>query len=249
MTHNICFILLAVDKENNNDPLKIWGLYLSVLAFPGECVNQLGSEVKSIPERSAGWFKTLDVWHRLMLCDIKKNFFLLIWSLELIKPYHKLLHNSHVSSWRPHHPDFEIFDGSRLTQPLTPGFNGLGKDHCKRRQETFKFWDLVRLILEVLRYMVYRSDFTMATHLISPTNPHWLFTQCVVQVPISQMILTQNSNWNGCNNHLVQWCITHHQASTVDLYFIGPILITSPWQWVQFCFSPVVFPITVVIWT
>ena len=76
MTHNICFILLAVDKENNNDPFKIWGLYLSVLAFPGECVNQLGSEVKSIPERSAGWFKTLDVWHRLMLCDIKKYFFI-----------------------------------------------------------------------------------------------------------------------------------------------------------------------------
>ena len=76
MTHNICFILLAVDKENNNDPLNVWGLYLFVLAFPGECVNQLGSEVKSIPERSAGWFKTLDVWHRLMLCDIKKYFFI-----------------------------------------------------------------------------------------------------------------------------------------------------------------------------
>ena len=120
MTHNICFILLAVDKENNNDPLKIWGLYLFVLAFPGECVNQLGSEVKSIPERSAGWFKTLDVWHRLIsVVWYKKNIFLLIWSLELIKPYHKLLHNCHISSWRPHHPDFEFFDGSRLTQPLT----------------------------------------------------------------------------------------------------------------------------------
>ena len=53
-----------------------------------------------------------------MLCDIKKNIFLLIWSLELINPYHKLLHNCHASSWRPHHPDFEIFDGLRLTQPL-----------------------------------------------------------------------------------------------------------------------------------
>ena len=28
MTHNICFILLAVDKENNNDPLKT-GDYIS----------------------------------------------------------------------------------------------------------------------------------------------------------------------------------------------------------------------------
>ena len=31
------------------------------------------------------------------------------------------------------------------------GFNGLGKDRCKTRLETFRFWYLVRLILEVLR--------------------------------------------------------------------------------------------------
>ena len=34
---------------------------------------------------------------------------------------------------------------------LTPGFNGLGKDKYKLRREAFKFWDLVRLILETLR--------------------------------------------------------------------------------------------------
>ena len=32
----------------------------------------------------------------------------------------------------------------------TPGFIGLGKDNCKTRRETFKFGDLVRLILEIL---------------------------------------------------------------------------------------------------
>ena len=32
---------------------------------------------------------------------------------------------------------------------LTPGFNGLSKDNCKTRQEKFKFWGLVRLVLEV----------------------------------------------------------------------------------------------------
>ena len=32
---------------------------------------------------------------------------------------------------------------------LTPGFNGLGKETCKTRQGTFKFWDLVHLIFEV----------------------------------------------------------------------------------------------------
>ena len=36
---------------------------------------------------------------------------------------------------------------------ITPGFNGLVKDNCKTRQESFKFWDLVHLILENLRYV------------------------------------------------------------------------------------------------
>ena len=35
---------------------------------------------------------------------------------------------------------------------LTPGFNVLSEDNCNRIQETFKLWDLVRLILEVLRW-------------------------------------------------------------------------------------------------
>ena len=36
---------------------------------------------------------------------------------------------------------------------LTPSFNGLGKDNCKTRGETIKFWDLVRLILETSWYI------------------------------------------------------------------------------------------------
>ena len=34
---------------------------------------------------------------------------------------------------------------------LTPDVNGFGKDNWKRRRESFKFWDLVRYILEILR--------------------------------------------------------------------------------------------------
>ena len=33
---------------------------------------------------------------------------------------------------------------------LKPGFIGLGKDKCKTRRESFKFWGLVWLILEIL---------------------------------------------------------------------------------------------------
>ena len=36
---------------------------------------------------------------------------------------------------------------------LTHGFNELGKDNYKMRREAFKFWDLVRLILETSRYI------------------------------------------------------------------------------------------------
>ena len=36
---------------------------------------------------------------------------------------------------------------------LTPGFNRMGKDKCKTRWESFKFWDLVHLILEILKYV------------------------------------------------------------------------------------------------
>ena len=32
-------------------------------------------------------------------------------------------------------------------------FNGLGKDNCKTSRKTFKFWDLMQLILEVWRCM------------------------------------------------------------------------------------------------
>ena len=35
----------------------------------------------------------------------------------------------------------------------TPGFNRLRKDNCETRQETFKFWDLVQLILETWQYI------------------------------------------------------------------------------------------------
>ena len=37
---------------------------------------------------------------------------------------------------------------------LTPGFNGLSNDNCKTRRESFKFWDLVRLILRDFTVLV-----------------------------------------------------------------------------------------------
>ena len=51
---------------------------------------------------------------------------------------------------------------------LTPDFNGLGKDTYKMRQETFKFWDLVHVILRGLK-VVLEADFSLRedTHISS----------------------------------------------------------------------------------
>ena len=36
---------------------------------------------------------------------------------------------------------------------LVPDFNELGKDNCQTRQETFKVWDVVQLVLEIWQYI------------------------------------------------------------------------------------------------
>ena len=38
---------------------------------------------------------------------------------------------------------------------LTPGFKGLDKDNYKIRRETFRFWDLVWILLEFWQYIVW----------------------------------------------------------------------------------------------
>ena len=37
---------------------------------------------------------------------------------------------------------------------FTPGFDGLVKANCKTRRETFKFWNLMRLLIEMWRYVI-----------------------------------------------------------------------------------------------
>ena len=58
---------------------------------------------------------------------------------------------------------------------LTPGFIGLGKDNCKTRWGTIKFGGLVRLILEILRYLLLASSNTYCHLLVTPhlTSTHW----------------------------------------------------------------------------
>ena len=62
---------------------------------------------------------------------------------------------------------------SSFSIDLAPGFNGLGKENCKTRRESFKFCDLVQLILESLRY------YTKLQKQNKIFNTHLGFPDCV----------------------------------------------------------------------
>ena len=59
---------------------------------------------------------------------------------------------------------------------LTLGFNGLGKDSCKTRWETFKFWDLMWLILEI--WQCVKRDSNLPQSLLLQINPVYMDTAC-----------------------------------------------------------------------
>ena len=58
---------------------------------------------------------------------------------------------------------------------LSPGFYGLDKDNCKTRWETFKFCNLVQLILEVWRYLKLKSQ--EISFAIIPSSDLWDFVR------------------------------------------------------------------------
>ena len=62
---------------------------------------------------------------------------------------------------------------SSLSTFLTHGFNELGKGNCKTIQETFKSWNLVRLMLEILRYLTKVMEYQHS----SPNMATWVIHQ------------------------------------------------------------------------
>ena len=86
---------------------------------------------------------------------------------------------------------------------FTPGFNGLGKNYCKTRSETFKFLDLMCLILEVWQYMII-SD------LQGPVKGYW-------PLPWTQNYFIPNYLWNALS-HLLS-----------VLFGLIPLSVTQVW--------------------
>ena len=119
---------------------------------------------------------------------------------------------------------------------LTPGFNILRKDNCKPRQETFNFWDLVHLILEILRYIKLFPGYPMTKHSSMTLSREWWI--------ISQSLLFSNA-WESCvvkygrfchwsnTNHFVSYkIISHWQIIMQRLsYDLGPEITNTISDW------------------
>ena len=93
-----------------------------------------------------------------------------------------------IACWRCSNYIF-IFD-------LTPGFNGLGKDNCKTRRETFKFGDLV--------YYIFDGDLmTNSIGYYCMSSYYWSVDLCACNILMIDIISTSNViQWHKNQNRI-----------------------------------------------
>ena len=108
---------------------------------------------------------------------------------------------------------------------LTPGFIRLGKDNCKTRRETVRFGDLVRLILETLRYMLLSVRFGNSSREITDV----LLPRDTDKIP----------RRFTCSNIQDRWCFhkvayTFHQRIRTHLGVQTPTLHDDVIKWKHF---------------
>ena len=85
---------------------------------------------------------------------------------------------------------------------LTPGFNGLGKDNCKTKLETYKFFYSVQLIFVILRYIpLLGAHIKTVAWLLSSITIWFLFQVCFLGHIDNWNVTKTNCSkdfWNGC---------------------------------------------------
>ena len=95
----------------------------------------------------------------------------------------KLVDNSHVVIASQHCFNY-IF-----ILDLIPSSNGLGKGNCKTKRESFKFWDLVQLILEL------SQQFAMLVIILQPTLNFYFYNHPIWPPSVASGDLG-NRKWN-----------------------------------------------------
>ena len=103
-------------------------------------------------------------WSNVDLSSVSPGSHVLSKAVRLFNSYRKTSNIRHTFTDNKLVDHSDVVGASPVGAALTTSsfstqhlvFNGLGKDNCKTRQELFKFWYLVRLILEVLRYHLFK---------------------------------------------------------------------------------------------
>ena len=118
---------------------------------------------------------------------------------------------------------------------LTPGFSGLGKDNCKTRRETFKFWDLVHLVLEILQhYYQTTTQHNKSWPMIPGIYSTWTMTRLLF-VTMSNQVLSHDviqqlrSQTDSITTNSQPWS---HSLDTIITNSIDPLLILANLQYI-----------------
>ena len=169
------------------------------------------------------WLKTSDYvlkyaqnwWssQKVLLKSIKNAFMLpLIWSYEYRK-------TSNISRTLVGN---KIVDNSDVVgaSPV----NGLSENNCKRIQETFKLWELVRLILEVLRYFKWYGITATWHDPIMVLMPHHFHARCHKR-SATRLFVQQKVQGNNPKTPKFRLMATCKETSSISLK--GPIMLTE----------------------
>ena len=102
---------------------------------------------------------------------------------------------------------------------LTHGFNVLRKDKCKPRRKSFTFWDLVPLILHILRHIWNSYWFTQTIRLYSIASWYLHSLSSASSLLIHKRVIKTN-NLNSIW-HVLSVCL-----SLIRVYFIWHTLLS-----------------------
>ena len=104
---------------------------------------------------------------------------------------------------------------------LTHGFNRLRKDNCITRQETYKFYTLLRLILDISRYVW--LNICVCTHPTFQLNwsPHFRFNYLFIKWHLLCSVILQALFFQDRN--LTPLCDCHSILSVSDFQVGSPL--------------------------
>ena len=104
------------------------------------------------------------------------------------------------------------------------------KDNCKTRQNTFKFWNLECLILEVWLYSGYKRECTLTRCIVQPAHVHdksSIIQQIVVGSTCQfrwSFAVSDKLLWQPCIN--IQWnLVLHTKHFTINIVHLTETLV------------------------